>query len=275
MLEHRALSYAVALCFLVSTCQAFVSNGIFLLNPALRIPGMQGCIRLPGLSNMRGRTLGSNSLRKPEEYAFSSVIHQLYKLKPLLLSPSRQAYGRSNEDEDEDSQYLMDPSSPEVRVLNARLRGEFHMPSWGRTFRPRKRKASDVTLLIPAAGGENDADHNITLREYRANFLPKQYLEACFNMTKVNMEEMYNRSSWKWSDAKKLKSLQHESARLIVATRKMDVSGHGSEVVGFVHYRYVPSCTASTFCMRIQMLPSQTPRSVTHLKHFMLTKQAT
>jgi hypothetical protein len=229
----QPISRAIALFLFAVSCEAFNFHGAWHRHAARN--QQFRAVRAPGsLSGMMKKdTFDFGCFKNNGRRSCFYPNQQGIVLEPLLLSPSRSAHGQHEDDEDES---LLDPSSPEVRVLNARLKGEIHLPRWGRAFRLRG-KATNASSFSAAGLERQEEEDIITLREYRANFVPKSYMEACFNMTKINMQDMYDYSTWKWSDIKKKKSLQHESARFVIATKRMNTASQGVQVVGFVHYR--------------------------------------
>jgi hypothetical protein len=104
-----------------------------------------------------------------------------------------------------------EPSKEEL-VLEARLAERDEVPEWARA----------LTL-----GGKP-----VQVRPFQGRELPAYLLEDAFDLTKANMEEMYLRSIWGWSEAQKRSDLESPLARLFVAT---DERGH---LQGFIHYRF-------------------------------------
>jgi hypothetical protein len=233
----QPISLAIALYLFGTSCEAFNFHGGFYKQAARnqQLRAVQAPTKgSSSLSSMRKDMFQSSCLKNPRGGSCFPPNQQGIRLKPLLLSPSRSAQGQHEDDDEAES--LLDPSSAEVRVLNARLKGEFHLPRWGRAFRLRG-KETDASSFSAADMEQQEEEDVITLREYRANFLPKAYMQACFNMTKINMEYMYDYSSWGWNDMKKRRSLEHESARFVVATKRSNAASQDVQVVGFVHYR--------------------------------------
>lgn len=67
--------------------------------------------------------------------------------------------------------------------------------------------------------------------------LSEEMFEALFQLTKLNMEDMYKRCrGWGWDDFKKEKEFRHRDARFAVVSTT-GVAGE-NEVVGFVHFRF-------------------------------------
>ena len=70
-------------------------------------------------------------------------------------------------------------------------------------------------------------------RGYVVDQLPDRLRRWCFDLTKRNMEAMYERT-WGWSNPEKRRELAHSDARFIVAFRGDDDDGP----MGFVHFRF-------------------------------------
>jgi N-alpha-acetyltransferase 40 len=76
---------------------------------------------------------------------------------------------------------------------------------------------------------------NLTIKHYHASKLPSDVFEWCFELTKKNMEALYEECpGWGWKDGKKRRELSYEDARVIVA-----VDAESSEPMGFLNYRFV------------------------------------
>ena len=70
-------------------------------------------------------------------------------------------------------------------------------------------------------------------RGYVVDQLPDRLRRWCFDLTKRNMEAMYERT-WGWSNPEKRRELAHSDARFIVAFRGFRVR----VPLGFVHFRF-------------------------------------
>ncbi|XP_078000802.1 N-alpha-acetyltransferase 40-like [Glandiceps talaboti] len=73
---------------------------------------------------------------------------------------------------------------------------------------------------------------NLTIECVRTPDLDKDTLEWAFNLTKTNMQELYEASSWGWKDRDKREELTYDGAWYLVA-RELD-----GMAVGFVHMRF-------------------------------------
>ena len=79
----------------------------------------------------------------------------------------------------------------------------------------------------------SSSDGPSATRGYVVDQLPDRLRRWCFDLTKRNMEAMYERT-WGWSNPEKRRELAHSDARFIVAFRGDDDDGP----MGFVHFRF-------------------------------------
>ena len=101
--------------------------------------------------------------------------------------------------------------------------------------------ARDVAALVGTAAklgpttcsSSSAADGPSATRGYVVDQLPDRLRRWCFDLTKRNMEAMYERT-WGWSNPEKRRELAHSDARFIVAFRGDDDDGP----MGFVHFRF-------------------------------------
>ena len=101
--------------------------------------------------------------------------------------------------------------------------------------------ARDVAALVGTAAklgpttcsSSAAADGPSATRGYVVDQLPDRLRRWCFDLTKRNMEAMYERT-WGWSNPEKRRELAHSDARFIVAFRGDDDDGP----MGFVHFRF-------------------------------------
>ena len=100
--------------------------------------------------------------------------------------------------------------------------------------------ARDVAALVgtaaklgPTMMGSSSSDGPSATRGYVVDQLPDRLRRWCFDLTKRNMEAMYERT-WGWSNPEKRRELAHSDARFIVAFRGDDDDGP----MGFVHFRF-------------------------------------
>ena len=100
--------------------------------------------------------------------------------------------------------------------------------------------ARDVAALVgtaaklgPTMTGSSSSDGPSATRGYVVDQLPDRLRRWCFDLTKRNMEAMYERT-WGWSNPEKRRELAHSDARFIVAFRGDDDDGP----MGFVHFRF-------------------------------------
>jgi hypothetical protein len=86
-------------------------------------------------------------------------------------------------------------------------------------------------------------DSEIRLKMYAR--LPKDVFEQVFNLTEMNMAEMYKRCrGWGWNPKEKKKEFKHKDSRFAVITKNQDEEQglkkrrRDERVVGFVHFRF-------------------------------------
>lgn len=102
--------------------------------------------------------------------------------------------------------------------------------------------ARDVAALVGTAAklgpttcsSSSAADGPSATRGYVVDQLPDRLRRWCFDLTKRNMEAMYERT-WGWSNPEKRRELAHSDARFIVAFRGDD---DDDGPMGFVHFRF-------------------------------------
>jgi hypothetical protein len=120
-------------------------------------------------------------------------------------------------DDNRDQDFTLDQDSAEEKVLRARL------------FRDK---------LPP----EFSDFGSYSVQLFNNAEVPSFVRTACFNLTKQNMEAMYQESRWGWSDGAKLAELNHPLSRYLVATLRPDAAdvlrGAPPALAGFLLYRY-------------------------------------
>ena len=134
-----------------------------------------------------------------------------WALPAPMATASRAKAGSWEEDDIDWGQ----PSKEEL-VLDARLAGRDPVPSWARSMTIRG----------------NEKSRFVRVHSYKGKDLPTYLVQDAFDLTKANMEAMYEQSLWGWSDGQKRGDLESELARFFVAT---DERG---QLQGFIHYRF-------------------------------------
>ncbi|KAK4884244.1 hypothetical protein RN001_000515 [Aquatica leii] len=91
-------------------------------------------------------------------------------------------------------------------------------------------------------------DLHVMLYVKRLADLEDNVKEWIFNLTKQNMEEMYNNCSWGWNDKKKQEELMDESAWYLIAKL---VDG---KLLGFSHFRFdIDEGIEVLYCYELQL----------------------
>ena len=128
-------------------------------------------------------------------------------------------------------------TSKEELVLDARMAGRDGVPLW----------AQSMTLR----------GKQVVLQSYKGKEIPAYLSADAFDLTKANMQDMYEASMWGWSDAQKSGDLQSHLARFFVAT------GERGELLGFVHYRFelvdnkfTHESTTAAYVLELQIVDS-------------------
>ncbi|KAJ1486936.1 hypothetical protein T484DRAFT_2280797 [Baffinella frigidus] len=133
-------------------------------------------------------------------------------------------------EEEESGDEWMDPSAwgegPEDYVLEARVGPCDEIPL---------EKCSFVPKTKAGAPSEEGA---VTIRAFKGWELPAVDRHRCFRLLKDNMQGMYEESTWSWDADSKQKDLESHHARFLVATQDGANGVGGSNVIGFVNYRY-------------------------------------
>eukprot|EP00923_Selenidium_pygospionis_P055275 GHVN01096373.1.p1 GENE.GHVN01096373.1~~GHVN01096373.1.p1 ORF type:complete len:196 (-),score=26.54 GHVN01096373.1:652-1239(-) len=103
----------------------------------------------------------------------------------------------------------------------------------------RAEAVTDVTSLLPDVFKYfKKSDPPVVVEGYAACDVPQTLMEACFALTKANMQPLYDRAEFNnrgWSDKIKMKELTHDEARFIIAKTAND-----GELSGFAHFRFEP-----------------------------------
>eukprot|EP00923_Selenidium_pygospionis_P055272 GHVN01096370.1.p1 GENE.GHVN01096370.1~~GHVN01096370.1.p1 ORF type:complete len:300 (-),score=54.94 GHVN01096370.1:187-1086(-) len=103
----------------------------------------------------------------------------------------------------------------------------------------RAEAVTDVTTLLPDVFKYfKKSDPPIVVEGYAACDVPQTLMEACFALTKGNMQHLYDGAEFNnkgWSDKIKMKELTHDEARFIIAKTETD-----GELSGFAHFRFEP-----------------------------------
>jgi ribosomal protein S18 acetylase RimI-like enzyme len=87
---------------------------------------------------------------------------------------------------------------------------------------------------------EHDNDNRTEKSKLTIKFcnspLPKQILDACLDLFKINMGAMYEQSSWGLNMKEKKEELTHSNARYLIATNTAE--GQEDVVLAFAHFRF-------------------------------------
>lgn len=84
----------------------------------------------------------------------------------------------------------------------------------------------------------------------RVNDLDDDVKDWIFDLTKRNMKEKYEQSSWGWADDKKLEEMMEDTAWYLIAK-----SGDGS-LIGFSHFRFdLDEGMEVLYCYELQLEP--------------------
>ncbi|XP_033735228.1 N-alpha-acetyltransferase 40-like [Pecten maximus] len=73
---------------------------------------------------------------------------------------------------------------------------------------------------------------SLTIEFFRAEDLSQELTDWVFNLTKKNMQKLYEESDWGWKDKEKLEEMTEEKALYLIATDK------DSKPVAFTHFRF-------------------------------------
>ncbi len=82
---------------------------------------------------------------------------------------------------------------------------------------------------------------------FHSSPLPVDLHDACLDLFKANMSDMYQASSWGLDLEEKSSELRHEAARFLVVEAATDTDGAGASngaernVLAFVHFRFEPN----------------------------------
>lgn len=158
---------------------------------------------------------------------------------PFFSSTPLGAMGRSAEAGDAEG----DPPRERGEVGRAEQKRKRDEPS-PRELVAAANAARDVAALVgtaaaklgPTTGSSSSADGPSATRGYVVDQLPDRLRRWCFDLTKRNMEAMYERT-WGWSNPEKRRELAHSDARFIVAFRGDDDDDDDGPM-GFVHFRF-------------------------------------
>ena len=113
---------------------------------------------------------------------------------------------------------------------------------------PSPSSAADVPNDTVQDGGVNKKCDKVPVQvSFHSSPLPVDLHDACLDLFKANMSDMYQASSWGLDLEEKSSELRHETARFLVVEAATDTDGAGASsgarrnVLAFVHFRFEPN----------------------------------
>ncbi|KAK6180943.1 hypothetical protein SNE40_008904 [Patella caerulea] len=89
---------------------------------------------------------------------------------------------------------------------------------------------------------------NLTIDCERVSNIDPSLIDWAFQLTKTNMETLYEQSEWGWKDKEKKDEMTEEKARYLI------VKDQDGKPVGFVHFQFDIECEEEVlYCYEIQL----------------------